>query len=362
MNAGFTDIPDPADIQDDDIIIAVMGITGCGKTTFVNHFADSPLMIGHGLESCTQDVQIVPCTLEGGRKIYLVDTPGFDDSYRSDSDILRELADWLNSAHKSNIKLTGLILLHRILDVRVGGTGVRNIRMFKRLCGDDSLGSVVLATTMWDFIRDGSIGDSREDELKTQEALWKPLIQQGSKVFRQNDEQRSATKIIEYLMDRKKPVTLDIQREMVDQNLTLAQTGAGTEVATDVEKQKLYYEKRLRDLETQLQEAIAKNQQDRKEDLEADKREFEAKVLRYQEENIRLQADTNQLHEEIRRRYETDLADMTKQIELARQAGELEVEKLRETHAHRLEQQKLLLHAKYKQKYVEALSGRCSVM
>ena len=96
-----------------------------------------------------------------------MDTPGFDDSYRSDSDILRELADWLNTAHKSNIKLTGLILLHRIGDVRVGGVGQRNIRMFKRLCGDDSLASVVLATTMWDFIRDDAVGDSRESELNS---------------------------------------------------------------------------------------------------------------------------------------------------------------------------------------------------
>jgi hypothetical protein len=236
--------------------------------------------------------------------------------------------------------------------------------MFKRLCGDDSLGSVVLAMTMWDFIKDESVGDSREAELKNQEVLWKPLIQQGSKVFRQNDKRQSAAKIIKYLIDRKQPVTLDIQREMVDQNLTLAQTGAGTEVATDVEKQRLYYEQRLRDLETQLQEAVAKNQLDRREDLEEAKAEFEAKVLRYQEDTIRLQADTNQLLEEMKRRYETDLEDMTQKLELARQAGELEVAKLRETHAHRLEEQKLQLHARYKQKYVEALynSGRCAVM
>lgn len=35
-----------------DIIIAVMGITGCGKTTFVNLFAEEPLEVGHGLDSC----------------------------------------------------------------------------------------------------------------------------------------------------------------------------------------------------------------------------------------------------------------------------------------------------------------------
>jgi predicted GTPase len=36
----------------DDIIIAVMGITGCGKSTFVNLFSDRRLEVGHGLDSC----------------------------------------------------------------------------------------------------------------------------------------------------------------------------------------------------------------------------------------------------------------------------------------------------------------------
>jgi len=29
-----------------------MGITGCGKTTFVNLFSDRKLEVGHGLDSC----------------------------------------------------------------------------------------------------------------------------------------------------------------------------------------------------------------------------------------------------------------------------------------------------------------------
>jgi len=36
----------------EDIVIAVMGITGSGKTTFINHFSEKELMIGHGLDSC----------------------------------------------------------------------------------------------------------------------------------------------------------------------------------------------------------------------------------------------------------------------------------------------------------------------
>jgi GTPase Era involved in 16S rRNA processing len=29
-----------------------MGVTGVGKSTFINHFSDEETVIGHGLEAC----------------------------------------------------------------------------------------------------------------------------------------------------------------------------------------------------------------------------------------------------------------------------------------------------------------------
>ncbi|KAF2796478.1 hypothetical protein K505DRAFT_406338 [Melanomma pulvis-pyrius CBS 109.77] len=366
-NTELLDVPDPPEIKPDDIVIAVMGITGCGKTTFVNHFSDYPLMIGHGLDSCTQIVQVVPCTLDSGKKIYLVDTPGFDDSTRTDSEILREVALWLNAAHKSKLKLTGLILLHRIIDVRVGGSGVRNIKMFKKLCGDDTLASVVLATTMWDYNTNEEVGNEREAQLHREPLLWKPMIEQGSKVYRQNNGRKSAMLIIQYLIDTKRPVTLDIQREMVDQKLQLGQTGAGSEVASEVEKAKRHYDKRLKDLEIQLQDALAKQDHERREEIEDAKLEFQSRLSRGQDELKRLQADTNDLQEEMKKRYETEMEEMAKamqQKERAIQESQMEVLMLKETHAHDLEMQKLQLQMKWKEKYYQMMYGpaKCTVM
>ena len=33
-----------------DVVIAVMGVTGAGKSTFVNYLTNATLVIGHGLE------------------------------------------------------------------------------------------------------------------------------------------------------------------------------------------------------------------------------------------------------------------------------------------------------------------------
>ena len=82
-------------------------------------------------------------------QFYLIDTPGFDDTHKTDTQVLREITNWLSTAYTADLKLTGIIYLHRILDVKMGGSAMKNLRMFKKLRGDDSLGSVVLATTFW---------------------------------------------------------------------------------------------------------------------------------------------------------------------------------------------------------------------
>lgn len=46
----------------DDIFIAVIGVTGTGKTTFISHVAKDPsqLVIGHDLQSCRATRAIFP--------------------------------------------------------------------------------------------------------------------------------------------------------------------------------------------------------------------------------------------------------------------------------------------------------------
>jgi predicted GTPase len=52
--------------------------------------------VGHNLESKTSDIRAVrvahPIT---GSPVVLVDTPGFDDSSKSDEEILTMIVDWL---------------------------------------------------------------------------------------------------------------------------------------------------------------------------------------------------------------------------------------------------------------------------
>jgi predicted GTPase len=53
-------------------------------------------VIGHGLESCTTEIREVNVQIDE-KTVTLIDTPGFDDTHRSDTDILREIANYLES-------------------------------------------------------------------------------------------------------------------------------------------------------------------------------------------------------------------------------------------------------------------------
>src|SRR5207249_2436104 len=112
----------------------------------------------------TTQISAYRCPIDSRRSLILIDTPGFDDTYKSDTEVLREIAGYLSVAYSNKVKLTGIIYLHRITDPRIQGSAMRNLRMFKKLCGSDSLGKVVLATTWWGKV-DAEIGANREKEL-----------------------------------------------------------------------------------------------------------------------------------------------------------------------------------------------------
>lgn len=53
--------------------------------------------VGHQLRSYTSDIRAVRYTHpQTKHSLIFVDTPGFDDTYKSDTDILSTIAEWLN--------------------------------------------------------------------------------------------------------------------------------------------------------------------------------------------------------------------------------------------------------------------------
>jgi hypothetical protein len=229
---------------------------------------------------------------------YLVDTPGFDDSKKTDTDILREVADWLSRAYQNRIKLSGIIYLHRISDVRVGGSGVKNLRMFRELCGETGMASVALVTTFWQG-EDKATGDRREAQLKTSSTFWSQIIAKGGKVFRHDQGVQSGERIISYLVNRKEKVVLEIQKDMVDRGKTLEETGAGNIVQEELNKLKAEHARELNRIREEWKEALDKKDKEWQKEITAYKAEIEKKMRDDEIQREKLRADDAALRQQI---------------------------------------------------------------
>ncbi|KAF9533604.1 P-loop containing nucleoside triphosphate hydrolase protein [Crepidotus variabilis] len=217
-----------------DIVIAIMGPTGSGKSNFIDHLSTSSARAGSRLQSVTEAVEAI--RLRGHSnyqdRIVLVDTPGFDDTYRSDMEILQLIGEWLKRTYKSSIKLSGILYLHRISDNRMAGSPHRNLRMFGELCGDRAMAKVILVTTMWDRVLP-EVGTKRENDLLAN--YWAVMTQEGAQTFRFKNTDDSAWEILDVLLrsenDRR---VLLLQEEMVKMRKRLNETRAGMTLYADL--------------------------------------------------------------------------------------------------------------------------------
>ncbi|KAJ2921046.1 hypothetical protein H1R20_g16047, partial [Candolleomyces eurysporus] len=171
--------PDPS-------VTSVMGLTGSGKSSvglpFINLATQSPnkLQVGHSIQSCTDVVERADTFDLEGRRIVLFDTPGFDDTNKSETEILRIIAIELEKQYRKGQKLHGIIYVHRISDLRVGGLAKTNFSIFRKLCGDSSLRNVIILTNMWSRLPSELEGRRRAAELASLDDFFKPAIAKGA--------------------------------------------------------------------------------------------------------------------------------------------------------------------------------------
>ncbi|KAI6132390.1 P-loop containing nucleoside triphosphate hydrolase protein, partial [Pisolithus croceorrhizus] len=230
---------------------SVMGVTGSGKTTFINCASESDLLVGKGLESCTVDVQMSKPFYLDQRMVTLIDTPGFDDTNRKERDILTHISAYLANTYEQGVKLTGIIYMHRISDTRMTGTSRRNFRLFRELCGKDAFKNILIVTNMG---KDDELEacNERERELATDDKYYKPMLDGGARMVRHNGTPDSAKAIISQLIN-KGEVTLVGQREIVDEHKEFSGTTVGKELTRVLKEQAEEYDTELRELRAGLE-------------------------------------------------------------------------------------------------------------
>ncbi|KAJ3516327.1 hypothetical protein NLJ89_g1189 [Agrocybe chaxingu] len=237
--------------KETDIVIPVMGPTGAGKSTFINVvLGKDQLQVGHSVNSST--IQIAPVVIDltscfsdlAGSRLILVDTPGFDDTFVDDVEILKRIANWLAASYRKNMPIGGVLYLHDISLKRFTGTARRNLEMFRRLCGQDALPKVIFVTTSWNL---DTLESRERREAQMKSAHWKFMMDEGADVHRFDGTYESAWEIVKVFLQRaadtrpsahltRKIVPLQIQHELVDLRLGIPETDAGKVLLSTLEE------------------------------------------------------------------------------------------------------------------------------
>ena len=145
----------------------------------------------------------------------------------------------MKETYEEGSLLSGIIYLHRIIDPRMEGPSLKNLRMMKKLCGEASLRNVVLATTMWENV---TIEDGKRRETELQQEFWKEMLQGGAMMKRVNTQSGDEARSLVKTMLKNKPTSTRLQEELRS-GLTLVQTAAGMEIKVEMAK----LEQKLRD-------------------------------------------------------------------------------------------------------------------
>jgi len=198
--------------------------------------------------------KVQPYTFDyAGAKITLVDTPGFNDTERTDTEVLEEIAKWTSATYRQDQLLSGIIYLHPITHARMEGSAMRNLRMFQSLCGQEVLGNVLLTTTQWSNV-DPAVGQAREDDLRG-EGFWGGLIRRGATLQRFHSTRESGLELIRGLMFNTR-MPLDIQDQIVDKSMSLLETNAGKCINEELIALEKKFKEKVQSLEEQFRKAV----------------------------------------------------------------------------------------------------------
>jgi hypothetical protein len=206
-----------------------------------------------------------PYRRSNGQTIYLIDTPGFDDSNKGNINVLEDIASKLCTFYDSDlVRIVGIIYFQRISDVRMAGSSLTSLRIFEKICGAACFPQITIATSFWSLLHDDqlSIGEEREKTLRDDDTFFGNLVKGKARMRRYLDSFTSARTLVEEFFENERVVVLAIQKEMVDERMTLAETSVGRYLEGDLLAVREKYERALEDLGREYEEAIAEEQDD----------------------------------------------------------------------------------------------------
>ena len=172
----------------------------------------------------------------------------------------------------------------------MGGVSTRTLRMFRQLCGSESLKNMTIATNMWSK-ETVAEQESRERQLREDERFFKPLLDDHAIMVRHDNTLESAHRIIGRMCNNS-PLPLAIQRETVDETKALSATSAGIMLRSGLLEPAHGLQVLVEGLQERIKAARAEGDQVKAAELRAELWEMVPRLARLYNELKNLQALT----------------------------------------------------------------------
>jgi hypothetical protein len=159
-------------------------------------------------------------------RFVIVDTPGFDDTNTTETDVFRKITTWLSVSYRSGRRIAAILYLHRIIDVRMQGSVLRNLVSLQMLCGAEFYKNIVLCTTFWEEALRAPNGmqlaERRESELRMTREFWGCMIDKGSTMFRvpEGPQAQQMARLFLWQLAQKETAILRLQNEIVERGIS----------------------------------------------------------------------------------------------------------------------------------------------
>ncbi|KAG6862116.1 hypothetical protein C0995_005928 [Termitomyces sp. Mi166 len=192
--------------------------------------------------------------------------------------------------------------MHRILDNRMGGISSRNFRMFRNLCGERSLRNVAIVTNFWEGV-DPQVGEAREGELASKEALFKPLLDKGARLIRHNPNTLQSAQTILRSFLGQTPQPLQIQCEL-ETGMDITETLAGKELNRELTELIAQHRKEMLTLVNEMNEASRTRDEETRKELAEDRAKLQEEIKSIQSDASNLAASYAEALAKLQQRME----------------------------------------------------------
>jgi hypothetical protein len=140
----------------------------------------------------TVEPQGLKSTRADGTNIILIDTPGFNDTKRPDTELLTSIISFIQ---QRKYQIISVIYIHAITERKLSGSTFKSLRVLRALCGEHYFQNIFLVTSMWTKAPAEEMEDQldREVQFNSSPQFWGDILEKGARYFRWDDTKSVST-------------------------------------------------------------------------------------------------------------------------------------------------------------------------